>query len=354
MQKLNIHYPSKIYTRYTDLGPETIRNEYKNFRMCKEDIFALCRSGILKMIIEGKKWSFLDFYFGKCLKKYIKRYVPKYAISFANADIETGNLYFGVSDSGIIEGMCFTRDMCKNNFHFIKKYISSALRRSLGVRAYRKIVKRMKINIHIFDNHKSPVILTEYFNSSAEIKMKYEFNYEIYVSAHKKWMRQIDRYKSSINAMCNDPELRLEIIDYVKKYDSVSMSIREVMIKRLRDPEPIIFERNDIPKRKNDITDIAFWVTSFRDRVSNTLTSCRPIYTRVKKPECPYYVMTRDMNPMISMMSNDGIKCGIIHIEFPGRRIIKHKNHLPLDDGFIKKYLVRSIDINGFPITRYI
>ena len=45
--------------------------------------------------------------------EYITKYIPKYISSFSNSNI-IGNIYIGINDNGIIEGIPFCGELNKN------------------------------------------------------------------------------------------------------------------------------------------------------------------------------------------------------------------------------------------------
>jgi hypothetical protein len=62
------------------------------------------------------------------INEYITKYIPKYISSFSNSNI-IGNIYIGINDNGIIEGIPFCGELNKNT---IKTYIKSVITNSRG------------------------------------------------------------------------------------------------------------------------------------------------------------------------------------------------------------------------------
>ena len=113
-----------IYNEYN--GPETISKEYKLFTLHPKGCSLEIDNEIYaENIFKNGVWVFnnsvlenLDFY--------IKTYLPKYSTAFLNSKSETekSEMFFGISDDGIIHGIPFKGELTK---HLLKDKVNNIL-----------------------------------------------------------------------------------------------------------------------------------------------------------------------------------------------------------------------------------
>lgn len=346
----------------TFLEPENLNTEYKEFRYNIKDYLG-------KMKIHDTKhynWKKILPTTKKVIYKYFDIYFPKYLTSFANTNIENGELYFGVSDSGEVLGIPFdnkiiTKDKIIKKIHKkIRSTISKFLNETLITKSeIEKIVdtfiKNTNIEIielsldeNLFDDNLDELI-NEYSNEY-ETYLTHESEY---VSEKKSWIDKICYYKKSINTMINQSDIRKELIEFIKDDELVDIMIREKLIGILETQKVIEFIDGQIMDEKNDHDKLAYWITKFRDHKVTEFVKIRPKYHNLIKPDLPYLRIVREFRPIIKQMMNCGIPMVLIKIKLLGRDAIN--NILPdlpkigykISDRF--KISVRVLDHNVMP-----
>jgi len=350
-------YPS-FKTRHNKLkigmniGDETMTKEYKEYHPPEEIAFKLGSRGKIKELLKTNNWENLSNVFESGIKSYIEKYIPKYMISYANTEIEYGDLIIGVSDNGDLYGFPLTSGMQKNKFKKLKIWIMRSIIKTLKMALtedeYSKyaniIIGKIQIEIDIFDKDDSLIDdgVESYITKYESEKEEYERTEKEITQKRTDWLKKIDRYKQAINTMTNEQSIRLEIIDYVKTTTESQLQLigktmksnserkinnfdvlRNNALARLENKEHITFAPKQISDEKDDPKNIAFWITAFRDAKVYNILKEKPESCNRSRPVCPYYKMFRDMRPMIKRMmdknGSPGMKMAMLKIRFPGR-----------------------------------
>ena len=314
---------------------EDICNEYKELRLNKVK-FNLSEEEI-KHMINFKLWDYLIQLSIENLKTYINEYIPKYLVGFVNSKIKHGTLYFGVSDIGEIIGIPVTDKILQTNI--IKMWIYNVIY---------KLVKYDNITVMI------DIIKLEYDKSivSSNIKellfkilnkhKKYNEVMNEYKSKKMHWLDSVLYYKRKMNKIINETDMRADVINFIHNAIGYSDDIKNKIIDRLKDSEPISFDIGQISNEKYSIDSIAFWITYFRDHKILELNDIKPKRPMIAKPELPYFTILRWFYPIIIKMAKVNIPIIIIKITFN----INKFNDLLSYNG---KYIYRTLTSNGEP-----
>jgi hypothetical protein len=338
------------------IGPEKLNREYKEFRFN----LILCPSIIsekkAKEIIETNNYEKLLYISVIVLNRYVNKYIPKYLVSFGNtSNIKNGEFYIGVSDYGEIIGIPVSDSLIENNYNRVKKMIMKCVKQTL-IDNSEQVTQSIldKIQIDIIELNSEEELLNDNLDTMLD---KYKKMNETYNTQDNetnetrlKWYDDLYYYKRAINELVNDPLVRSKIIEYVEKDTSdVSMDIKNNVIGILKVDVPIIYVRGEVPTRRDDITDVTYWIVNYRDMMCNEIMKKKPERHLLIKPDPPYYSIIRDYRPIVKRMSLSKINMIVIKITFPSKSIIDNWEQLSYTNKKITRYSVRSLDIHDNP-----
>ena len=111
-----------IYEYNEYKGPETIDMEYKLFTLHPKGTDVDPNDEHLaEKLLTTAKWQFNQPVINN-IDYYIENYLPKYAAAFLNqeSDPEKGEMYFGMTDDGFVQGICCIHELVE---HFVRPSI---------------------------------------------------------------------------------------------------------------------------------------------------------------------------------------------------------------------------------------
>jgi hypothetical protein len=318
------------------LSPESLETEYKEFRleMSSES------PTMTKTIFHDT--TILKSMFLNVIEKSMRKYIAKYACAFFNTGID-GKILFGVSDNSEVVGlpiMASELDSTLSMIDFVIKEeldpIDPNLKEKIIVKSYK--IDTIDQTYVTYQGHK------DYIRIKYEEHQKHLDLYEKYIGLKKIFMECIERYRRPIKVIINDPEIRLEFIEYLKFHDKYHLFRSEL---ESGSDIPI----SDIKVLKHDDTTIVYWITNFRDiRSEEIIKTMRPLWTFESRPVDPYYCILQDFKPMIDSLVEKNFYMYIIEINF------KFKNLLPLFPCYTsdQRCPIRSISSIGDPCCTWV
>ena len=243
---------------------ETLHTEFKEFALnnCKR-FFTL---------LESEDYcTYYKFDFNKevlcVIKKYFKIYIPKYASSFWNAQI-SGDLYIGINDLGFIKGIPFQNELSiellnQINQKIIIKYLDSKYINFINI-------ELIKINKPEKPREKIIPSMKEYFKHKEEFiqeKQKYKNNL-------LNWRIRMLYMTQKLVDLVNNQDSRQSIINYIKNIHSES-----IVIKLLETDYKLTYASHDeIKNYKDDINNIFYWITRWRDDMVDKIKLEKPVF----------------------------------------------------------------------------
>ena len=341
---------SRTY-HYGDLiGEETIEEEYKEFSLRKLAV-PFSNKTIMDIIVNNK-WAIISKYSNKVLLKYINDYIPKYFTSFLNStEITSGNFWIGVSDLGEIIGIPLT--MKKST---IEKHIINVIKKIIKlneIEDYEETILE-NISIEMFDVKESETSLDcidKYMKQFNQESNFYKMRMNSYIKKKKLINTQIDYYKRAINIIINEPHIRKELIDLVNS-DTENLEIhKDKVLSELKSDEQILYKIGEVTALKLDPSNVAYWITKYRDIRVNEINVYRPERPLIIKPENPYSKLIHNINILAPRMLSHNTKMYILRITLPAKKIIDTQKNLFYIQNRTKtkKFTKRTVDIYKNP-----
>jgi hypothetical protein len=337
---------------YNDfIGTENIEKEYKEFTFN-------CAGIILnnKLAEEYCINSIFNFNINviQNLYKYFNIYLPKYACGFWNSNINNGNLYIGVNDYGIVKGIPYKGHL---PFRIVKKKILKTINRYIKVLNtntkinYDKMIKikLIKISTPDFSNYKS-IINTDKFKKYFIEKQKYLNNLNKYMNDSILWRKKLAYIgQRKLTDLVNTQDTRDLLINYIKKFDKNNKFINLLKLSHYKIEPKDHFEINII---KNDINNIYYWITKWKDYTINNIRLSKPVFNNnFNQHNLPYNTIC-SINEMIPYwINNNDVKLYLINIQFKqinnnNNLIFKYYDNNPIKGKWIS--CIRTY-INGGP-----
>jgi hypothetical protein len=259
--------------QYMDnIGTETINREYKVFNFYNVGLELSNEDGIL--LLENKKWIFNEYTL-KNIKSMIKVYLPKYTCAYLSNKLnDDSELFFGIDDFGNVKGIPYNGILdineIKESFkEIIKSHIN--ITDNINIEDYINI-ELIKIN---YENKKILENIHPYYKEYLKIQKEYEIIKNKFNKKKNTWNKLSLRYNQKLTDLANDKDTRNELINYIE-YKSPMNPI----IKLLK--SDIIFNQITFEKimiHKNDINNIYYWVTEWKDKMLSFIKSIRPRFS---------------------------------------------------------------------------
>jgi hypothetical protein len=338
-----------------EIGDETRHREHKEFfpninRIDKNERY-------YRDIIDNHKWDDVLEICYDTLRDYINVYIAKYVFSFINNKrMEEGEINIGVSDDGYITGIPI--DIGKIDNGIITEWIRDCLSFHLkDDRMVKMLMGNIEVEIIILENEEEEDLFDELLG---KFKMEYDdVNRKIsdYKKTRKKWSDDLTFYKRAIAKIINEPQIRDELISFIKKETMkeyiIPLDVRDDMIKTLRSKEDIIYEEGQLVAEMKDKTKIAYWITEYRDFVVNQQLKKKPKNPVLSRKMKPYTYMFQIFRPIVKKMVHMGIKICMIKITTLGGKHYPDLDMLGYYDKTMRKtrYPVRQLDKYGNPCS---
>ena len=294
------------------IGKETIEKEYKEFT------FNLSGMHIDMQLAEKYCYN-NSFKFNKDviknLKKYLEVYLPKYASSFWNTKIKSGIFYIGVNDYGIIKGIPYNgkisiKELKKNIYNIINKNVLCLNDNNFIFNDYIRI-KFIKVN----KPNKPKTKINKKFLEYLIEKEKYIKEYNDFLKKLKEWRcKLLSISQKKLVDLVNTNNTRQKIIRYIYNHDKKSK-----IIDLLKSDFKLEYKNHEeISVLKNDINNIYYWITQWKDNTREKIRRQKPIfYNNFNQHNLPINIITSvsDMIPYW-YYNNKNMNIYLIKIEF--------------------------------------
>ncbi len=256
--------------QYMDnIGIETINKEYKVFNFYNVGLELSNEDSI--SLLENKKWIFNEYTL-KTIASMIKIYLPKYTCAYlSNNYDDNSELFFGIDDLGNIKGIPYDGIL---DINYIKEIFIQVMKSYIKIDDGLNIEDYVDIEL-INVNYVNNEILENvhpYYKEYLKIKSLYEINKNKFHKKKNTWNKLSLRYNQKLTNLVNDKDTRYELINYIEY-----KSPRNPIIKILK--TDIIFDQITFEKimiYKNDINNIYYWITEWKDKMLSFIKSIRP------------------------------------------------------------------------------
>jgi hypothetical protein len=276
-----------------NLGSESLYVEYKEY--CLISSIKFLSNNLMKLlvyepnnIISMYNYKEIMFLFNKMIshdiKHYIMYYIPKYIGNFSCSQIN-GCLYIGIDDNGYIQGIPFYGNL---SIKFIKRYIIKSLKYVRGFdfnndeyNTYNYYIHHLTFSIIKLDSSN----IKNDSNSSNKLKtLKDEYMslvllHEEYKKQYDQWIHKIEKYSIKLNSLMNDPEIKQEIIDFIKShpdYDSNDDMKKAVITFQTTKTFTDIIDVKLIENVSNDLSNPIKWTVDFKDKKLHVIKQLKP------------------------------------------------------------------------------
>ena len=280
------------------------------------------------------------------LKKYFKIYTPKYMTSFFNSKIN-GELFIGVDDWGFVKGIPYKGeipiDILKSKFYkILKNYVKN------DTYDFEKIVKINCIKLNNVDKPTTELCST--YTKYVEQRSEHAKIISDYKEVYNNWKIKYAYVSRKLTILVNDKEVRILIIDFIKKINPLSN-----VIKILESPDNVEFLTNEeISKIVRDQTNPYYWVSEWKEHICEEYRMERPEFTgKYFNNHVPINIIN-SISEMIPfwMANNDDMNLYVIHIEFMFDHIETELEWKYFDEK-VNDWIVcfRTLDRDGDPYT---
>ena len=285
-------------------GVENIYVEFKKFCILATDnIFS--NTQIEELLYYGHpldKDLFNEMIYN-IINKNIKKYIAKYLGIFSKAQIN-GELYFGVCDLGFLDGIPFYGVL---DIERIKKMITTAINENVrgayldDIDITEEEQQRIRdlynnIKCYIKKLHTPQIDTVEYCklrDTQRQLLVELEEKKKIiddiwsnYNHSHKQYILKLNKYNSGIVNYLFNPDLRKEIIEYIKLNFSQDDTLDQQELNSIiafYSHNDKSFSDADVSIIKNIKYDPINWLLAYKDMMLNKIKQLRPETPTCKK-----------------------------------------------------------------------
>jgi hypothetical protein len=212
------------------------------------------------------------------IPKYID-YVPKYACGFWNAGI-TGEMYIGVDDLGCIKGIPLSTNQTITEewiASMVKEKIASHMRSDDGTFEIPISVSIEQVRMPEKAEGVHPT-----FDKFMKKKKAYMEAYEEFLVLQSKWNQTYEYVSMKLTDIVNQPLCRLKLISFMEQSDHRN----ETALQTIRKSDyllPDVAGEGIVRNLKQDQSNVFYWVTTFKDELTEEYKKGKPIFTKTCK-----------------------------------------------------------------------
>lgn len=268
------------------LGHETIEKEYKEF--CVKDIsLYFTNNDIYNLIHKDEQFDekIFNLMILENIKKYMNKYIPKYASIFSKSNI-SGSLYLGVNDDGFIQGIPLYGNI---HIDYLNKLLINTKKFLRSITNNEKYLDEYFSNINIelvkLENNKIITIKDElensFYNLNSKIKnnIRLELQWYKYNKEYIRWHTILYKHTSKLITYLQDPELKLNLIEFIidsfEKDPSLDSHKLSYMIYSINhyEKKDLIINYSDLIKDKYNIFN---WIARYKDYITIKIKKLKP------------------------------------------------------------------------------
>ncbi len=351
-------------------GKETFNKEYKLICLEYIELF-FTPLEINDFLFYNTKLDYSKFncMIRKTLDNAIYKYLPKYIGNFSKAGI-SGNIYFGISDNGIIEGVPWYGKLTKK---IIKRMINNVFcsNRSKGVQIINDIdvdnddildwyFKNLTISIIKLDIDYSKVV-DKHIKSMDNLHLiiseneKIEYEWTNYKHSYTDWHSLIFRYSDKLNNFILKSELYYELIDFIKTSIADEDELKTVLdfySNKSNFDEFISNNDKKVRSLYDNPSNPIIWIIKFKDMKTS--------YYKHLKPTKPRNNINKNINMIFSkhtpniiphLLKNSDVNLYVVIITTPYLKdsYIKYRDCIASE----WKSMLRSLLSDGSPTCSY-
>jgi hypothetical protein len=326
--------------------PETMSRELKVYQIITSADASV--SGItecdLARMFETSDFSGLQSHSLNRLSHMVDYYTPKYFTSFMNTRIEMAEFIIGLTDDGEVTGVVLPFDVTEENvYNMVWSKVEETIRSQCSyfggadkiAHYIRHVQKVMEVHMVELDTSKLGLLddwSEDFLREQGEKIRIYTEGRTEYLTEMRKVSREMEYYSRSVESMVNDPAMHDEFIEFIRTHQSeilVDSVTREKIVSEVLATvdAPMTFEVGQIADEKDDPSNMAFWIATFRDIRVDQIRASRPRagpMATVKPGSLYTSLMLR--NPVHRIASavdaEPSLKMVVIQVVFPGKTTI--------------------------------
>jgi len=317
-----------------NLGVENEEREYKIVCFIPTDIDNKDKVENLKSGI----WIYNNIVNGTIIR-YLNTFLPKYIASFSNpkSNLKYGEFYLGVNDDGIVHGIPYDGELL---IDFIKNQLEIIFNEKIRSVNNNKNEYKEKTSIELIKLHKKDYYdYIDYYNEYIKNQEKEKTKLNKYLNYKKNWEKLFLKYICKLHEIINDPQIRIEIINFIKDNCKNKLLMLELLVELRSNKQYKPVSYNYIEKYRNDDTNIFYWVTRFKDYRVGFLKSIKPINPKLYYNDTtPSYILSNIPNMIPYWLhKNKSLNIYLIKIIIPGN--ISENNFLQYKDNVTGEWL---------------
>jgi hypothetical protein len=320
------------------IGNESFNIEYKEF--CLKDLESYytvdqIREFLLNQIRLDDSIFNKMIYF--TLNDYIYKYLPKYIGNFSKAGI-SGEIYFGVNDDGIIEGIPWYGEL---NIRLIKKIIKNVYKsnRSRGIKID-KLTDKYEYNDDVLDWYYSNLIINIYElninetmtdkiydENMKKLDLLIEENNNIkkewnkYKQLYLDWHTKLIKYSCKLNNYITDDILYNEVIRFIiSEIDDKSIlnKILDFYKDKTNFDNFLSNDEKNIYSIMDDESNYIIWIIKYKDLTISKLKRIRPVKPRYNQINSLFFIFSNHIsNIKAHLLKLSNVKYYLIKITIP-------------------------------------
>jgi hypothetical protein len=317
-----------------NLGVENEEREYKIVCFIPTDIDNKDKVENLKSGL----WIYNKIVNGTIIR-YLNTFLPKYIASFSNpkSNLKYGEFYLGVNDDGIVHGIPYDGELL---IDFIKNQLEIIFDKKIRSVNNNKNEYKEKTSIELIKLHKKDYYdYIDYYNEYIKNQEKEKTKLNKYLNYKKNWEKLFLKYICKLHEIINDPQIRIEIINFIKDNCKNKLLMLELLVELRSNKQYKPVSYNYIEKYRNDDTNIFYWVTRFKDYRVGFLKSIKPINPKLYYNDTTPSYMLSNIPNMIPfwLYKNKSLNIYLIKITMPGN--ISENNFLQYKDNVTGEWL---------------
>lgn len=289
------------------------------------------------------------------LEQYLQIYLPKYISAFGNSDeVEDGNLYIGVNDSGELTGIPFLgtihHDHIEKIIYDIKKWVGvdndpeNTFRDELIKNISFEVIS-LSINMDFLEDDEEELIQLEkeFENFTKQI--------EEYKIKRSKWLEEIQSFTNKISYIMLDKTIRKDIATYIRENCKEDRYWIADLLES--DSKIEILNGVQLSDYKNCDNNVYYWIMFYKDYIINKIRKKKPIkpmytYTNLTHIYLDYFRGLTKLRKKF-ILNNPSLTYNVIRFKIPGKKDKEDKIIFYNLPDFVEKWFhkIRAIGIRG-------
>lgn len=350
------------------LGGESLTREYKEFYI--RSFYRFFEQNELEKLVDDPNYKLNTNAFNNLvkyeLKFYFTNYFSKYCASFIASRV-SGNLHFGITDDGIVEGFPFYGEHEKE----LNGYTSRIYKDAIKTMRIKCKNEKMKSKIYNWYVDNTVIKITkleicddlidnsykERLDKLKERTQKIKELWAKYKSEYSEWYNTLMYYSQKLRILMNDPKIRNGVIAYIiekTKENNIEESEYCSVLEYYRSDEMQLEDitLGDILEIKDNNSSPIKWLIEYKDDVVDKWRKKKPRAPIYMERDVDYYMYLSRMCNLVPYLKNRGCNFYNIEIQVPyNPEFEKIEYSIEYQDNNGQWNCKKRVVVNGYPIT---